>query len=80
MNIEEAKQVLKDAGFFVDNLWHINDVKHRYNCDDDKLCQSILYNALTNDNTIERIWDSIDYEAQEEKLDLIDQINYNTIK
>ena len=72
MNIEEAKQVLRDAGFFVDNLWHINDVKDRYNCDNNEQAQSILYNALTNESTMERIWDSIDYEAQEENLDLID--------
>jgi len=72
MNIEEAKQVLREAGFFVDNLWHINDIKDMYNCDNNEQAQSILYNALTNDNTMERIWDSIDYEAKEENLDLID--------
>jgi len=72
MNIEEAKQVLRDAGFFVDNLWHINDIKDRYNCDDDEQAQSILYNSLTNESVMERIWDSIDYQAKEENLDLID--------
>jgi hypothetical protein len=70
MNIEEAKQVLRDAGFFVDNLWHINDVKDRYNCDSDEQAQSILYNSLTNESVMEHIWDSIDMVA--ENLDLID--------
>ena len=32
--IANAKLVLKQAGYFVDNLWHVDDVKLRYNCDD----------------------------------------------
>jgi hypothetical protein len=26
MNIEEAKQVLRNSGYYVDNLWSIHDV------------------------------------------------------
>jgi hypothetical protein len=26
MNVEQAKQVLTDAGFYVGNLWSINDI------------------------------------------------------
>ena len=25
--IEQAKAILREAGYFVDNLWHINDAK-----------------------------------------------------
>ena len=70
MNIEEAKQVLREAGFFVDNLWHINDIKDMYNCDNNEQAQSILYRALTNESTMEHIWDSIDMVAENELLDI----------
>jgi hypothetical protein len=46
MNIEEAKQVLKDAGFFTDNLWHVDDVKSKFKCTNDQ-AQDILNTALT---------------------------------
>jgi len=64
--IEKAKEVLRKAGYFVDNLWHIDDVKLRYNCEDDDQAQDILYSALTNDATMEQIWFAIDYVAQNE--------------
>jgi hypothetical protein len=64
--IEKAKEVLREAGYFVDNLWHIDDVKLRYNCEDDDQAQDILYSALTNDATMEQIWFAIDYIAQNE--------------
>jgi hypothetical protein len=70
--IANAKLVLKQAGYFVDNLWHIDDVKQTYNCDDDNQAQSILNDALTNDGTIDRIWFSIDMVAQYEGLTLKD--------
>ena len=72
MNIEQAKQVLKDAGYFVDNLWHINDIKDKYNCDSDEQAQSILYNSLTNESVMEHIWDSINIVADEKNLEVID--------
>jgi hypothetical protein len=72
MNVEQAKQVLKDAGYFVDNLWHINDIKDKYNCDSDEQVQSILYNSLTNESVMEHIWDSINMIADEENLEVID--------
>jgi hypothetical protein len=70
--IQKAKEVLRKAGYFVDNLWHIDDVKQTYNCDDDNQAQSILNDALTNDGTINRIWFSIDMVAQYEGLTLKD--------
>jgi hypothetical protein len=70
--IANAKLVLKQAGYFVDNLWHIDDVKVTYNCDDDDQAQSILNDALTNDGTRNRIWFAIDMVAQYEGLTLKD--------
>ena len=65
--IEYAKKVLKAYGYFVDNLWKVEDVKDRYECDEDT-AQYILEQALTNDGTMERIWIAIDIFAEEENL------------
>jgi hypothetical protein len=59
MNVEQAKEVLRKEGYFVDNLWNVSDVKHKYICDEDT-AQDILYKSLTNDATMEQIWLSID--------------------
>ena len=56
--IESAKKVLKENGYFVDNLWHIDDVKSKFKCDGD-VAQEILNQALTNEATMEQIWFSI---------------------
>jgi hypothetical protein len=72
MNVEQAKQVLRDAGYFVDNLWHVDDIKDRYECDDDEQAQYILDLALTNDATMNQIWFAIDMMAQDEGLTLKD--------
>jgi hypothetical protein len=63
--IANAKLVLKQAGYFVDNLWHVNDVQDRFECDD-FTAQDILNDALTNDYIIEKIFESIfDYSKNE---------------
>ena len=72
--IEYAKKVLKAYGYFVDNLWKVEDVKDRYECDEDT-AQYILEQALTNDGTMERIWIAIDIFAEEEKLKPIKKQN-----
>jgi hypothetical protein len=58
-SVEQAKQVLKEAGYFVDNLWHVSDVKDRLDCNND-IAQEILEEALTNEATMEQIWMAID--------------------
>ena len=68
--IANAKLVLRQAGYFVDNLWHVDDIKLRYNCDDNDQAQDILDSALTNDATMEQIWFAIDMVAQDEGLTL----------
>lgn len=47
--VEQALKVLKQNGFYVENLWHINDVKNHFPnlCDMD--AYSILNEALTTD-------------------------------
>jgi hypothetical protein len=43
--IEKAKQVLKDAGYQTDNLWHIVDVQNNYNCTEEQAME-VLVEAL----------------------------------
>ena len=60
MTIAQAKFTLKQAGYFVDNLWHIHDV---YNVTDGDIqkdqAMQVLSMALTNDATMEQIWQAI---------------------
>lgn len=70
--VAQAKEILRREGYFVDNLWHIDDIQYRYNCDDDELAQDILNRALTNEATMEQIWFAIDMVAEDEGLTLID--------
>lgn len=62
--IEQAKQVLRDNGYYVDNLWSIEDVLNNYNCTDNE-AQEVLDGALQNDATMEQIWYAIDFHAEE---------------
>jgi hypothetical protein len=60
MTIAEAKQVLREAGYFVDNLWHIHDV---YVAADGAIkrdqAMQVLSMALTNEVTTDQVWHSI---------------------
>lgn len=56
-----TKQVLKDAGYYTDNLWHVNDVLNYHYCTDNK-AQEILNKALTNEWLIGQINELIEYE------------------
>lgn len=60
--IEQAKQVLREAGYFVDNLWCIEDVQGNYNCTDEQAME-VLEGALTNDYVTETIFGVIDEEV-----------------
>ena len=65
--IAEAKKLLKDAGYYVDNLWHVEDVKSRFKCDDEE-AQEVLDCALNNDSTMHQIWVSIEFESYDMNL------------
>jgi len=57
--IKEAKKILEEAGYYTKNLWHIDDVKTQFECDDN-LAMLVLDSALTNDSTFEQVWESIE--------------------
>jgi len=68
LSIEDARKILQKNGYFVANLWHVDDITINYKCDDDT-AQDILYHSLTNDHVSQAVWDSIDYFAEELNLE-----------
>jgi hypothetical protein len=57
--VENAKKVLRDHGYFVDNLWHIEDVLSLHKGASVEDAHRILNDALTNGATMEQIWYAI---------------------
>jgi len=57
--IEKAKQVLREAGYYVDNLWSIHDVRDDDNELTDEQKMKALDMALTNEYTTEQIFYAI---------------------
>ena len=55
IRIEQAKTVLKNAGYFVDNLWSVADVQGIFECSQEE-AMTVLNRALTNEATMEQIW------------------------
>ena len=68
--VEKAKEVLRANGYYVDNLWHIQDVQANYRKASDEEAQKILNIALTNEATIDQIQfaivDAIEFYFQDE--------------
>lgn len=60
-NIEQAKKVLKKYGYYVDNLWHTDDV-HRFGDISEDEAYDVLDSVLQNDYTIEKINEMLDDE------------------
>lgn len=57
--VEKARAVLREAGFYVDNLWHVDDVKVNYNVFDNEDAQDILNEAISNEWVFDQIWYAI---------------------
>lgn len=64
------KNVLREQGYFVDNLWHVSDVQEKFKCDEET-AQNVLYWTLTNPSVIEYINETIKLIATNENLDEI---------
>lgn len=67
LDIESAKQLLKDNGYFVDNLWQTEDVKMNYHCTEEQ-AQKVLGRVLQYDAIYELVWEGIKYEANSMNL------------
>ena len=55
IRIEQAKMVLKNAGYYVDNLWSVADVQEIFECSQEE-AMTVLNRALTNEATTDQIW------------------------
>jgi len=62
----EAKDTLREAGYFVDNLWNIEDVRTIIDGVSDERLEKILCDALTSEYIMEAIWDILKIKANEE--------------
>jgi hypothetical protein len=60
--VEEAKQVLRNAGYYVDNLWSIHDVDTEGIDMTDDERYDILNEVLTSPRIIQEINETIDFE------------------
>jgi hypothetical protein len=67
VQINFAKQLLKDNGYFVDNLWQTEDVKMNYHCTEEE-AQEVLEKALNYESVYELVWEGISYEAEDMNL------------
>lgn len=73
--IEKAKETLRAAGYFTDNLWHVDDVKLRFDVTDNEDAQAILEAALTNDWVMGQIHYCIGQTAMDEGFKKLENEN-----
>lgn len=65
-DIEQAKKVLKDNGYYVDRLFHEDDVKELGFKFSGYQSYNVLDKVFNNQGVDEIIWDSIKIVAREE--------------
>ena len=70
--IEEAKEFLKSKGYYVDNLWSIDDVQHHYKCTDIE-AMGILDKVLQSEWLVSNIFEMISDYAEKNNLKLKEQ-------
>jgi hypothetical protein len=58
--IEDAKAVLRSAGYHVDSLWHVKDVTNRFECDNEEAYE-LLSDSL--EQNVERTFEIIAHQA-----------------
>ena len=64
-DVLQAKELLRKKGYYVDALYHIDDVKDHYDCNNET-AQEILCMAVNNDGTANQVWDAISHIAEDE--------------
>ena len=74
MSVEQAKEVLKQNGYFVDNLWSVDDVQLNWKCDEDT-AQEVLEKALTNEWVVEQIFFASGNVAEEMELERLEDLD-----
>jgi hypothetical protein len=59
-----SRENLKSHGYFVTNLWHIDDVMDKYYCDKEEAYE-VLEKVLLSDYMMVQIWENIDGVAKQ---------------
>jgi len=58
ISTQDLRDELALRGYFTENLWHINDVMDRHECDADE-AMDILASVMENEWLVERIFEMI---------------------
>lgn len=66
--IEYARDLLENNGYYVGNLWQTQDVKNLYECDDAQAMKVLDHVLNGNEYVINAIWDMIDIVAKQMEL------------
>ena len=56
--VEEARKFLKEKGHYTNMLWSVDDVKTKFECDDDD-AQEILDSTFNDESIMGEIWEKI---------------------
>lgn len=59
IEVEKAKDTLREAGYYVDNLWHIKDVTDGFKCEDEDEAYSVLDEVMESEQTAINIFEQI---------------------
>ena len=69
---KKAKDTLQKAGYYINTLYHIEDVQWIYECTDEQAME-ILELAMDNDGTANQVIEEIKYHAEEMGLKHIEE-------
>ena len=59
VEIEKAKDVLRESGYYVDNLWQTKDVTDFYEFTDEEEAYSVLDEVMNSEQTAVNIFEQI---------------------
>lgn len=62
--IDEAKKILREAGYFTGNFWSVEDVKSLAPHLSNDEAHGVLLKALTNPATVAQVWLAIEHELE----------------
>ncbi len=59
MTTDQARKILKDAGFYTDNLWHVSDVQKEHPNKTREEAYNILHEILNSPTIVQDINETI---------------------
>jgi hypothetical protein len=62
--IADAKELLRENGYYIHTLYHVDDVKSMYDCTDSQAME-IIELSIDNDGTANQIWENMRYFAED---------------